>query len=490
MLKPINLTSLAQAKNKLSKKGFQNFIDHHSIELKDREAEDLTTLVATLTASGATSANLDEFYSGYKIPQISKEFDLLRFGANYHINIELKSQSTVEKIKKQLIRNKYYLKFIGRPVRHFTFVSSACAIYEIMSDDTLQEVTADTLFQAIGEQKVEAQRNVDDLFNPSNYLVSPFNSTETFLEGEYFLTNQQEEFKGKILKAIKASKSGSVVSLTGGAGTGKTLLAYDIAKEFINSGRLVGIFHCGQLNNGHRRLIQNGWQIQSVKYLQKSNLSKFDLILIDEAQRLYKNQIDHISNEVSKNNLNFMFSYDRLQTLSTQEEKVDSGSKIKSLSNGNSFNLSHKIRSNKEVANFLKSLLDMRENHKGATHGNVQIRYFSSNQDILNFLPSLEENNWKVLQFTPSQYNTEFHDRYSMDNSETSHEVIGQEFDNVAVVIDKFFSYNKDGLLYYKGNSYYSASKMLFQNITRARKRIMIIIHGNEEILERCISIC
>lgn len=38
----------------------------------------------------------DDFLFGYVIPQINKEFDLLRFGENYNINIELKSDTTVE----------------------------------------------------------------------------------------------------------------------------------------------------------------------------------------------------------------------------------------------------------------------------------------------------------------------------------------------------------------------------------------------------------
>ncbi|EUJ18396.1 hypothetical protein MAQA_09229 [Listeria aquatica FSL S10-1188] len=40
------------------------------------------------------------FFLGYKIPQIGEEFDLLRLGKNYHLNIELKSEASEEKILK------------------------------------------------------------------------------------------------------------------------------------------------------------------------------------------------------------------------------------------------------------------------------------------------------------------------------------------------------------------------------------------------------
>ena len=67
--------------------------------------------------------------------------------------------------------------------------------------------------------------------------------------------------------------------------------------------------------------------------------------------------------------------------------------------------------------------------------------------------------------------------------------MIGQEFDGVAVTIDKYFRYNKDGKLAYVGSSYYYPVKMLFQNITRARKRLDLIIIDNEDLLNRCVDI-
>lgn len=74
-------------------------------------------------------------------------------------------------------------------------------------------------------------------------------------------------------------------------------------------------------------------------------------------------------------------------------------------------------------------------------------------------------------------------------STETSHKVIGQEFDKVVVTIDKHFSYNENGQLVYRGSSYYHPVKMLFQNITRTRKKLNIVITGNSEIMDRCVNI-
>lgn len=58
------------------------------------------------------------------------------------------------------------------------------------------------------------------------------------------------------------------------------------------------------------------------------------------------------------------------------------------------------------------------------------------------------------------------HEASASNTFETSHGIIGQEFDNVGVIIDQCFYYNEDGKLQYSCKSYYHPVKMLFQNIT------------------------
>ena len=52
---------------------------------------------------------LDRYFVGFSIPQLGNEFDLLRFGENYIVNIELKgvlpAESKEEKVTNQLKNN-------------------------------------------------------------------------------------------------------------------------------------------------------------------------------------------------------------------------------------------------------------------------------------------------------------------------------------------------------------------------------------------------
>jgi len=488
-LKHINIISLTQAFDTLKKEEYQNLLDYHNIKVRDEEVHDLKSLITILNDREGLKSIFNQFYVGYKIPQISKEFDLLRFGKDSIINIELKSSSTEEEILKQLKRNKYYLSFLKKEVYNFTFVEDMKKLYHL-NDNKLEEVNFTDLAELLYKQEISHIDDIDRLFNPSDYLVSPFNSTEHFIENKYFLTHHQELIKKEIIDRLKDKTKANFFAVTGGAGTGKTLLTYDIAKEVINDRKKILIIHCGYLNDGHGKLnAVNGWLIVPVKVYSNYDFSDYDLIIIDEAQRMYPEQIDDIVTKISSINGNCIFSYDKLQTLSTKEESSDVEEKITKITSITPYKLSKKIRTNKDVASFIIMLFDRYKNKLVLSKDNIEISYFNNDDDAREFLYILSEQNWEVLRFTPSQYTNEKHGKSALAIFQTSHGIIGQEFDNVGVIVDQYFFYNEDGKLQYGSKSHYHAAKMLFQNITRTRKKVHIVIINNPEILNRCLSI-
>jgi hypothetical protein len=489
MIKRVNIQSLLQAKDSLKEGGFKGFLKHYGIEIKGAEIEDLRSLAKALSGIGCSVGALDRFYVGYKIPQISKEFDLLRFGQKCVINIELKNNSSEDKIRKQLIRNKYYLSFIGKKVYAFAFISESQELYLLRDgDEQLEKTKIDHLAELLTNQEMGDTEVPDALFNPSDYLVSPFNSTKKFLAGKYFLTNQQEDIKNQIIDSLKSPKAAKFISIIGSAGTGKTLLTYDIAKHLIGSRKSL-IIHCGQLNDGHTELIKNGWVITPIKSYGNHDFSNYDLVIVDEAQRIYPNQLGTIIEKARLAKCCCIFSHDKLQTLANWEEKSDVSAKIGSINQITQYKLSEKIRTNKEIAAFIKMLFNNKRFLPISSNGNIEINYFNTTEDAKSYLGTLDESKWEILRFTPSRFNNEHHEKYSKASNSTSHRVIGQEFDGVAVTIDNFFSYASNGNLIYRGSAYYAPSKMLFQNITRARKKLNLVIIGNEELLNRCITV-
>lgn len=489
-MKNINILSLTQAYSSLQKEYYKKYLKYYEIDIKDGEVEDLKSLADELYKEASNINIFNQFYVSFKIPQISKEFDLLRIGKKCTINIELKSTGEENKIQKQLVRNRYYLSFIGTNIKLFSFVSNTMQLYYLDDNNNIVKTSFAHLIQLLEEQNEYGIVKIDNIFNPSNYLVSPFNSTDDFIKDQYFLTNHQEEIKDDVLNIIKCDKNAKFISITGSAGTGKTLLIYDIAKEIINGKDKVLIIHCGNLNDGQERLKSEcGWEIIPIKDYSKPDLSVYYAIIIDEAQRIKSTQLDKIVENVKSIKGKCIFSYDKAQTLSSWEEQTNIDKHINNIDSISSYKLTEKIRTNKEIASFIKSLFNNKKNIPLIGNRNIEINYFSNMNDAVEFIGGLNTSGWEVLRFTPSQYSKEHHTKYSDSSNKASHGVIGQEFDNVLVVMDSLFYYNENGELNYKGSSYYNPVKMLFQNITRTRKRLNIVIINNSEILDRCVSI-
>lgn len=487
-MKSINIISLMQAYTSLSPSEYSAYINHYGTGINNGEVEDLGCFASNIYKILPFVNIFDAFFVGYKIQHISKEFDLLRFGDNYTLNVELKRSSTEAKIKNQLIRNKYYLHHINKVVHNFSFVVDTNTLYKLDSQNALEVVDFSLLAQLLTNQTLLKIENPDELFNPSDYLVSPFNSTDKFTNNQYFLTGQQETIRDKILKLINKNAS-HFISVTGGPGTGKTLLIYDLVKLIKDQKRTL-VVHCGNLNEGHIKLNRLGWNIIPIKSLRNYNLSNFDLVVVDEAQRIYAAQFNELITNIVANNAACIFSYDKQQTLSSGEALADIDGKINSVTGISKFKLSDKIRTNKEISSFIKLLFNnQRSDIIFSNCGNVDFNYFTDSVTVKNYIQLISNDGWEVLKLTPSLHANEHHESYSSIHSKNSHAVIGQEFDNVAVVMDEYFSYDSSGSLIYQSRTYYDSVKMLFQNITRTRKRLKLIIISNKQVLSRCLSI-
>lgn len=490
-MKVTNLISILNASQDLSNELFDIYLKGFGIDgIKNDELEDISLLVESIKSYCGRLKIFDGYYIGFTINQISKEFDLLRFGIDYIINIELKRNNTGDKIRTQLIMNKYYLSFLNKQIYNFTYVSEDNTLLYLNDSDELEHVDFDYLISLLKNQDLDQIDNIQSVFNPSNYLISPFNSTNEFIEGKYFLTDHQLEIKKNILKII--SSGSNFITIEGAAGTGKTLLSYDLANEYINKSKPVLVVHCGMLNNGHKILnTEYGWDIIMAKDLLRSKLDKYDLILVDEVQRMHRGQLQYLIKKVKEMEINCIFSYDKLQCLSSKEIKRDNPTYIKDNTSSINFRLTDKIRTNKEIASFIKGLFDLSRVNKNINYSNIDIKYFSDVEDARVYTIILNNQGWKVINYTPGYKNAPY-EKFYIPLYSNAHKVIGQEYDNVVATIDQYFYYNENRVLSTKGYSLkpdYHPTKMLFQILTRARKKLTIVIVNNPEILEKCLQI-
>lgn len=164
MLKVADLRVIASSKNDVNMKQYLNGLG--ILTIRDREIQGIKNLVANFTDP---TINLRYFYIGYRVPKISREFDLLIFSQQYDvINIELKSNINYakEKIKKQLVSNKYYLSTITRSVKSVTYNSDLNTFYTLTDKNELIKVSiTDVNAMLVAFNSVDIG-DLDNLFKP------------------------------------------------------------------------------------------------------------------------------------------------------------------------------------------------------------------------------------------------------------------------------------------------------------------------------------
>lgn len=487
---PINLYLLSKTKP-LKIEEFINYYSRISktdqkLNIRDYERDGLYKLVDGILKEKDIKKYLDGYFYSYSIEQISKEFDLIKIFDSYILNIEIKSEEKpVEEIKKQLLSNKHYLKSIKDTIVNFTYISDTKKLFMLNNDEELVESNFEELVRYVVNDEAYYKMEIENLFTPSKYLVSPFNDINKFIDNKYFLTEQQYEIK----KSILDIGDHKFYKILGNAGTGKTLLIYDIAKEVYNIIN-VCIIHCGILNEGHRNLMRKfkGLNIIPIKELEFTDLSIYDLVIIDEAQRMYEQEFYDLIDEVSALHTKIIFSIGVDQIMQENEVRANINSKINELQDLMKFELTNKIRTNKNIVAFIKNVLNLNNKDLKSNYQNVDIFYCLTKAEGIDLLKYLHSVGYVYISFTTSLYVKHDIDEYISELN--THEVIGQEFDNVVMIMGSNFQYIDDNLHSDEHpNPNYIFKKLFYQGVTRAREKLAIVVIRNPDLYKKLIEI-
>lgn len=503
MTKPINIYNFSRIPS--DNKEELAIIYHHSSqckkllqshEIKSHEIESLKLLTDKLLANHVTIKEMDGFFYSFRIPHFDKEFDLLKFTEESCLNIELKSQSVdKDKILEQLVQNRHYLESLGKRLQQYSVVTDTDKIicYQLSSDNELNRVEFDDIVRSVKDISDNYSDTIDDLFCASKYLASPLNEPERFMQGKYFLTNQQEDFKKEI---IKAADRNNFFYLTGNPGTGKTLLLYDLAKKFSKKGKTL-IIHCGIFAPKQNEIKIEQLKIIEVKELKNNfSLAEYKYILIDETQRIYKKQFKKICQSVKNNNQVCIFSADPQQTLSKKEKKSKIVEEIKEIVHENIYHLNNTIRTNKELSSFINCMRNLNQAECLPDYSGVQVEYADSEDEALSMIKYYREKGYVFINYPMSKkdpHSQFFKQQLGKDEKYEVgeiHEVIGQEFDNVVIFMDEYFSY-KEGKLCADPNLdwNYLYDSLFYQAVTRAREKLTIIVLDNMKLFRNIVSV-
>ena len=453
--------------------------------------QEIADIAAFLDGIIIPEDKLSGFIYGYVVPQLNKEFDLIKITESTCLNIELKSGDVSrEKIERQLLQNRHYLKLLNKQtLLSYTYVSKANTAFTMDDHNNVVECPVSELVSAMNALESEAVvLDLDSVFTPKNILVSPLNSTERFLCGDYLLTENQEIIKKDILQYVEGNVADRFVGLTGGPGTGKTLLIYDIARELAKSQRIL-IVHSGILCDGHRELDEqlSNIKIISAKELRLKEIRDVDIVIVDEAHRLYTETLDKVDQWVKRAKTTCIFSYDAGQMLSYAERRRRSSETIDRLCDGHIYKLTNKIRTNKELALFITCLRDLSKFRGEYSFPNVAIFFEPDKQKAIFQAKAMEQEGYTYISYTPSIYHSDLDYQVGTYNT---HKVIGQEFEGVCMLIDENFYYDECGHLsgVTHPNPDYLFEQLLYQGLSRVRSKIALVI-TSEDILKRVLPL-
>lgn len=374
---------------------------------KKEEIATLKAFVSQLLLKNVDLSALDNFFFRFSIPQISKEFDLLKiYEKGPVINIELKSQEVaIEKIEYQLKKNRYYLSHLKREIYSFTYIKtkSGGKVYSY-DGETLKECGIESIISVIKNRDKCINSEIELLFRAKDYLISPINTPKLFVDKKYYLTSQQEEIRNKILQSINNGEH-ILWGIQGKAGTGKTLLLYDIAR-ILSDNKKVCVIHSGILAKGHMILnsLLTNVDIISAKDCNKEKISKYDCILVDESQRLHQENFDCIIQVFQNSKKNCVFSYDYYQVLSYSEENRNIPKQLQKYDFFRETNLSQKIRTNVEVSSFIKNMINLSNNtEQHMNYENIEVIYakdYDSAKKIVSYYVCNKD--FEFISYTPS----------------------------------------------------------------------------------------
>ena len=99
----------------------------------------------------------------------------------------------------------------------------------------------------------------------------------------------------------------------------------------------------------------------------------------------------------------------------------------------------------------------------------------------------MEEYGYTYISYTPSLYNDRLNDQVWLHNT---HNVIGQEFEYVCMLLDDNFYYDKNGRLsgVTHPNPDYLFEQLLYQGLSRVRSKIALII-TSESLLRKVLPL-
>ena len=437
---------------------------------------------------------LDGFFFSYVIEHIGKEFDLLKTSGDGSciLNIELKSEMVEEeRIRKQLEQNRYYLSHIANTICSFTYVMETGELYCLDEQGLLRKCGIEEVVDALQMEVFRdyLSEGIENCFRTAEYLISPIANPQKFLQGKYFLTNQQFEFRRKILGYLQEhtqpDTGAPVISVSGIAGTGKTLLLLDLSIQLSKNGRVLFI-HSGPLRRGHIEINEELDQVDLIsgdRFRTMCHFEKYHCLIVDEADHLDLKTLRKLLAAAGTHRIPVILAFDphRLLAETAETDDVPAGrddlAEVRNLiieSSSLALSFTGNIRINRPVYSFLRTLLNYKDHGSSQGYECIDVLYADDMTER-----RLIEDYYRKRDFALVSRS---------EGAEKEEDVIAREYDNVLMTLDDAYYYDENMRLRVKENEEESL-RLLYEGLSRTRERLCLLIAGNQELFKHVLAI-
>ena len=458
------------------------------------EAESLRALIGHIEGAlrereeGGRSfvSYLDGFYFSYTIAHISKEFDLLKISGDGEciLNIELKSEDIeTDRIARQLAQNRYYLSHISTSIYSFTYVMQTNTLYSYNDKGHLRVCEAEELAEILCRPAFRSyvEKDLDLYFRAADYLIAPAAMPEKYLQGNYFLTNQQAEFRRRILAELQDAQDDEkqpLITVTGTAGTGKTLLLFDLAMA-LSRRRKVLLLIAGRMQEGHKVINERLRNVTICPAHEFAGTEECAYLLVDEANRIHDPVMDRIIAYISMKKVPCIMAYDPRQLPDLSEIAAEIDERIEDMSTLR-LEFTGNIRINRPVYSFLRTLFRGKERPARVDYGCIDVLFAGTREEADTILSYYIDRRYAAIAL-PGGMRTQ--------KGLGAEEIVGLEFDSVVMCLDTRFCYNEEQHLKARGEDAEEALRLLYEGISRTREKLCLIVMENEALFAQILSI-
>ena len=477
--------------------------------VREREFLQLLNLVNHFINYSLRIPAFENIFFGFKIDKIvCGDFDFIKVNEKNVVNIEFKDitnaknqdiETYEKKLLEQLETRKKILSVFKREVVSIGFIQNKNNLFFYkLENNKLCSIEPIQVLKYLTSSKTDNSiSNLSDYLNKETLNISPVNQGSLFLNNVYELTNQQQN----IIDEIKKLKS-TFYLVKGKAGTGKSLVAFELAEYFSNNGKKTILFFLSPNSNLYREFNSKKFKILTLGMYNDENRSvnsgfdkvyneDFDLLIIDEAQRLREDQVNELEKVIKKGNRYCIFLLDSEQNLvSDNEGKLITNKITKLVNKEHQFGLTELLRFNKHIEAFIRKLFKMEDIKGNPNEANIDIININDYSEAHKYVEYLREN-YSYTLLKPLQTGS-ITKNYNYDDH--GYNAIGKEFENIIIILDERYFYDsQNGLQVSKEKNEYKGShnllKLNYEILTRVKNKLIILIVGNNELYENMINI-